>query len=180
MAKLTLNTENVDAQEVLDLLDKVPLKKNELRAAVRPAAQEMYKEVSKMVGKGWGVRTGNLSREGVKFGVSTRDENGNTSAYRIYFSKKKGQRGKPGYIAPTFVARWLEQGTKPHFTAKGGSRRNVLRGKVALNGRQRKLRHPGFAGRPVVEETQKDNTQKVENITRNNILYIMRKKGVQS
>lgn len=169
------------AEDILKLLDIVPLKKSELRRCLRPAAQVFFNNLQQTIGKGWGVRTGRMSREGVKMGVSSRDERGpNNAAYRIYFSKSRGTRGTSDYIAPTYVARWLEGGTEPHYTSKGATIKKGKRGKLALNAHQRKLRHPGFAGRPIVEATQSREKEKIEQIVRNNIMAILRKKGVQN
>lgn len=169
----------ITADELLEILDKVPLNKNELRRSIRPAAQQFFNEMSKAVRSGWGVRTGRMASEGVKMGISTRDEQGGGAAYKIYFSKKKGTKGKKDYIAPTYVARWLEGGTKPHYTAKGATIKKMKRGGIALNSHQRKLKHPGFIGRPVAENTQEKERSQVESIARQNILNILRKKGVK-
>jgi len=169
----------ITADELLKILDNVPLNKNELRRALRPAAQQFFNDMSRAVRNGWGVRTGRMANEGVKMGISTRDEQGGGAAYRIYFSTKKGTRGKKDYIAPTYVARWLEGGTEPHYTAKGATIKKTKRGKIFLNGHQRKLKHPGFAGRPIVTETQKGERSQVESVARQNILNILRKKGVK-
>lgn len=169
----------ISAEELLRILDKVPLSKNEMRRALRPAAQAFFNEMQSAVSRGWGVRTGRMARDGVKIGVSSRDESGNSAAYRIYFSKAKGTRGTSDYIAPTFVARWLESGTSPHYTSKGATIKKTRRGSLVLNARERKLRHPGFVGRPVAEQTQKKQRANVENITRTNIMTILKKKGVE-
>lgn len=169
----------ITAEELLKILDNVPLNKNELRRAIRPAAQQFFEDMRRAVRTGWGIRTGRMAGEGVKMGIATRDEQGGGAAYRIYFSTKKGTRGKKDYIAPTYVARWLEGGTEPHYTAKGATIKKMKRGKIFLNGHQRKLKHPGFIGRPVAEKTQEAERNQVESVSRKNILNILRKKGVK-
>lgn len=170
----------VDTKELLRMLDKVPLNKNELRRAIRPAAQAFFNAMQNAVTNQWGVRTGRMAHQGVKIGTAPKDEpNENSAAYRIYFSRKKGTRGKSDYIAPTFVARWLESGTEPHYTAKGITRRKMRRGVIVLGGQKRKLQHPGFKGRPVAQRTQDLQRRSVEDTSRQNILLILRKKGVE-
>lgn len=173
------NTSDVDASEVLDLLDNYKLSKNELRASLRPASQYLYQKENAEIRRGWGIRTGRMAGEGLKMGIASRDEGQTSAAYRIYFSRKKGTRGQSDYIAPTFVARWLEGGTKPHYTVKGATIKKETKGRLTLSGRQRKLRHPGFAGRPVVERATDRYFKEVQNIVRNNILAILKKKGAE-
>lgn len=172
------NNDNVfDADELLQLLKDYNLDKKELRQSLRPAAMFIYGKINTEVGRGWGIRTGRLSREGVKMGVSNKDEKAGGAAYRVYFSKKSGQRGTPEYMADTFKARWLEGGTKPHYTAKGATVKKAQRGRLVLNSHQRKLMHPGFAGRPVVEKTVTKERGEVVEITRRNITQKLIKKG---
>ncbi|QPX74976.1 putative tail completion protein [Serratia phage vB_SmaS_PhooPhighters] len=179
MAKINRqNTSEVDATDFFDVIDKYKLSKLELRQALRPAAQYLFAKEQSALGKGWGIRTGRLSREGLKIGVSARDET-NGGAYRIYFSKKSGPRGTDEYMADTYKARWLEGGTKPHYTAKGATRKKRAQGRLRLNSRQRRLMHPGFKARPVVETVVKQNEQDVKNIVMNNLLPLLKKKGAE-
>lgn len=130
------------------------------------------------ISRGWGIRTGRLSREGLKMRVARRDE-GNGAAYQIYFSTKRGERGTPEYMADTYKARWLEGGTKPHYTVKGASIKSVKRGKVSLSTRQRKLLTDGFPGRPIIKQVVSTNLQPAVNIFWNNILPVLKKKGAK-
>lgn len=171
------NTSYVNADELLDMLDKYKLSKNELRSCLRPAVQFLYAKESQAVRQGWGIRTGRMAQTAVKMGISTRDEGDKGGAYRIYFSTKRGTRGKSDYIAPTFVARWLEGGTKPHYTVKGATRKKEVKGRLSLSARQRKLRHPGFKGRPIINSVVERYYSDVVNIVRNNVLAILKKKG---
>lgn len=172
------NNENeLDIDEFIDLIKRYRMDKKELRQSLRPSALLIYGRIQNEVGRGWGIRTGRLSREGVKMGVSNKDERSGGAAYRVYFSKKSGQRGTPEYMADTFKARWLEGGTKPHFTAKGATIKKAKRGKLTLNRHQRKLMHPGFAGRPVIEKTVTKERGEVVDLTRRNILNKLKKKG---
>lgn len=166
-----------DSDELLKLLKEYKLNKNELRASLRAAAKFMFESEQKAIGRGWGIRTGRLSREGLKIGVSNRDERFGGAAYRIYFSKKSGPRGTPEYMADTFKARWLEGGTKKHYTAKGATSKKAKRGKLVLNSHQRKLMHPGFAAKPVVAPTVRRETEKVVEMVRQTITARLIKKG---
>lgn len=177
MARNNTDRSEIDIDDFIKLLEGYELNKNELRRSIRPAAQYFLQKMTSSVGKGWGVRTGRMHGEGVKMGVATSDEGNKAAAYRVYFSRKKGTRGKADYIAPTFVARWLEGGTRPHYTARNATIKKVQSGRYLLSAHTRKLKHPGFAGRPVAEDTQKKYSKEVENISRNNIMYILRKKG---
>nr|UVX74897.1 MAG: virion morphogenesis family protein [Bacteriophage sp.] len=173
-----MNNDNVfNIDELVKLLKEYNLDKRELRQALRPAAIFIYGQIKNEVGRGWGIRTGRLSREGVKMGVSNKDEARGGAAYRIYFSKKSGPRGTPEYMADTFKARWLEGGTKPHYTAKGATIKKAKKGRLILNSHQRKLMHPGFAGRPIIERLVTKERGEVVEITRRNITQKLIKKG---
>ncbi len=173
-----MNSDNVfNIDELVKLLKEYNLDKRELRQALRPAAIFIYGQIKNEVGRGWGIRTGRLSREGVKMGVSNKDEARGGAAYRIYFSKKSGPRGTPEYMADTFKARWLEGGTKPHYTAKGATIKKAKKGRLILNSHQRKLMHPGFAGRPIIERLVTKERGEVVEITRRNITQKLIKKG---
>ena len=82
-------------------------------------------------------------------------------------------------MAPTFVARFLEGGVKPHYTVKGATIKKQNRGQLSLNRYQRKLKHPGFPARPINQETQKREAENTSNIARNNLMKVLKKKGVQ-
>lgn len=169
----------ISAEEVLDLLDKVPLNANQLRQCLRPAAQYFHKSMVGAVGKGWGIRTGRMHAEGVKIQTSSKTKGENSAGYRIYFSKKSSRvRGTKDYIAPTYVARWLEGGTKPHYTVRGATTKKANRGSLTLNRYQRRLKHPGFAARPIVESEQKGQEERVSGMVRVNILNMLKRKGV--
>lgn len=173
-----MNNDNVfNIDELVKLLKEYNLDKRELRQALRPAAIFIYGQIKNEVGRGWGIRTGRLSREGVKMGVSNKDEARGGAAYRVYFSKKSGPRGTPEYMADTFKARWLEGGTKPHYTAKGATIKKAKKGRLILNSHQRKLMHPGFAGRPIIETLVNKERGEVVEITRRNITAKLKKKG---
>lgn len=173
-----MNNDNVfNVDELVKLLKEYNLDKRELRQALRPAAIFIYGQIKNEVGRGWGIRTGRLSREGVKMGVSNKDEARGGAAYRVYFSKKSGPRGTPEYMADTFKARWLEGGTKPHYTAKGATIKKAKKGRLILNSHQRKLMHPGFAGRPIIETLVNKERGEVVEITRRNITAKLKKKG---
>lgn len=170
--------------EVIELLSKVPLNSAELRKAIRPASQYFYDKAQKAVGTKWGVRTGRMKTEGVKLQLARKEktkEGVNYSAYRIYFSKKSSRiKNTKDYIAPTYVARWLEGGTKPHFTVSGVTRKKAKRGKVILSAHQRKLKHPGFRARPAIEQVVETEKSNVENIAKNNVMYQLKRKGVEN
>lgn len=173
-----MNSDNVfNIDELVKLLKEYNLDKRELRQALRPAAIFIYGQIKNEVGRGWGIRTGRLSREGVKMGVSNKDEARGGAAYRIYFSKKSGQRGTPEYMADTFKARWLEGGTKPHYTAKGATIKKAKKGRLILNSHQRKLMHPGFAAKPVVAPTVQREYAEVVEMVRQQITLKLIKKG---
>lgn len=166
-----------DTDELLQLLKEYNLTKNELRAALRGATRYLFSKQQSAINHGWGIKTGRLSREGLKMGVSSRDERNGGAAYRIYFSKKSGQRGTPEYMADTFKARWLEGGTKPHYTAKGATIKKAKRGKLVLNSHQRKLMHPGFTAKPVVAPTVQREYAEVVEMVRQQITLKLIKKG---
>lgn len=168
--------------DVIKLLDRVPLNPNELRKAIRPTSQYLYQKINNAVGTKWGVRTGRMKEQGVKLQVARKSESsgGKSADYRIYFSLKSSRvKGTKDYIAPLYVARWLEGGTKPHYTARFATRAKARRGKLILTAHQRKLKHPGFAGRPAVHDVVESERSNVENISRNNIMYQLKKKGVE-
>ncbi len=180
MATDNNNKSHVDPQAVLDLLDKMPLSVNEKRQALRPAAQYFYQKMTDTVGKGWGIRTGRMYHEGVKMQAAGKSQKYGDVSYRIYFSKKSsGKRGTPDYMAPTYVARFLEGGVKPHYTVKGATIKKQQRGQLSLSRYQQTLKHPGFPARPIVERAQKNLAVDTSNIARNNVLAMLKKKGAE-
>lgn len=168
-----------DTTELVKLLEEYNLTKRELRRVLRKASRWLYFRQQTAINKGWGIKTGRLSREGLKIGVSSYDEKGGGAAYRLYFSKKSGPRGTPEYMADTFKARWLEGGTKPHFTAKGATIKKAKRGKLTLNSQQRKLMHPGFAAKPVIAPSVSKDYSEVVEMVRADITKMLIKKGAQ-
>lgn len=166
-----------DTEELEKLLKEYSLDKRELRQALRAGARYMFQKEHDAINKGWGIKTGRLSREGLKMGVSSFDERKGGAAYRIYFSKKSGPRGTSEYMADTFKARWLEGGTKPHYTAKGATIKKAKRGKLVLNRHQRKLMHPGFSAKPVVAPVVQKETAQVVEMVRQAITLKLIKKG---
>lgn len=168
-----------DIDELLQLLKHYSFTKSELRGSLRDATRYLYAKEQAAINRGWGIRTGRLSREGLKMGVSSRDERSGGAAYRIYFSKKSGQRGTPEYMADTFKARWLEGGTNPHYTVKGATTKKAKRGRLALNRHQRKLLHPGFAGRPIIAVAVKREREEVVEMVRQKITMRLIKKGAK-
>ncbi|UGO53763.1 putative tail completion protein [Serratia phage vB_SmaS_Stoker] len=174
------DTSHVDPSEVLELLKELPLSEGEKRQSLRPAAQYFHQKTVDIVGKGWGIRTGRMHREGVKLQLAGKSDKYGDVSYRIYYSKKSSRiKGTPDYMAPTFVARFLEGGVKPHYTAKGATIKKQQRGQLSLNRYQQKLKHPGFPARPINQETQKREAENTSNIARNNLMKILKKKGVQ-
>ncbi|AWD90231.1 hypothetical protein [Dickeya phage Sucellus] len=170
--KITLDTD-----EYQNMLKEYPLKKSELRKVLIKSVRRLYNKEQSVVGSGWGIRTGRLSREGVIMRVDKKAEQKGGAAYSISFSKKKGKRGTPEYMADTFKARWLEGGTKPHYTVKGATIKKAKKGKLALNKRQRKLYHPGFQGRPIIQNLIESERDNVINEVRNDINKILKSKG---
>lgn len=171
-----------DSEKVIKLLESMPLDVRELRQSIRPAALFFHEKMVKAVGTKWGIRTGRLYEKGVKLQIASKGKNQGSepsAAYRIYFSKaSNGRRGTPEYMAATYIARWLEGGTKPHYTVKGATIKKTRRGKIGLSAHQRKLKHPGFPARPAAAEVVEQEKSNVENIARNNIMHILKRKGV--
>lgn len=162
--------------EIMRLLKDYPLNKNELRRCIRQAARVMFNKEQEIIGRGWGIRTGRLSREGLKLSVDRRSEAAGGAAYAIRFSKKSGKRGTSEYMADTFKARWLEGGTDPHYTAKGATNKKAKRGALSLNARQRKLKHPGFKARPIIEKVVEQNRKDVINMVRSEVERMLKSK----